>query len=175
MKQALSLAEVVANTLSHMQAFLDQLDGERYKKSLDIFSHSSIGQHTRHVIEFFQCLIEQAPEGCINYEKRKRNVLIEENPLHASQTIDEIVQVLRSGDLAEELELESCYGLGVDHVFRVPTTLDRELIYNIEHAIHHLAMIRMGLKEVAPDLELPQGFGIAPSTLKHRKQIKQES
>lgn len=167
------MTEVVSGTLSQMKAFLDALDTERYKEPLDIFSNSSIGQHTRHVIEFFQCLIEQAPSGIINYEKRQRNCLIEENPKHASQIIDEIVESLLSGQISSELFLETEYGEDQHTSIKVPTTLDRELIYNIEHAIHHLAMIRMGLKVVAPEIELPYGFGIAPSTLKHRKRVNQ--
>lgn len=173
MEQTLSLTEIVSGTLSQMKAFLDILDTERYKKPLDIFSDSTIGQHTRHVIEFFQCLIEQAPLGVINYEKRQRNVLIEENPSHASHIINEIILHLQSGNIPTELFLETEYGDNDNSLIKVPTTLDRELIYNIEHAIHHLAMIKMGLKVTAPEIKLPDGFGVAPSTLKHRKRVNQ--
>ena len=173
MKQAISLTEVVADTLHQMMDFLDQIEEERYKEPLDIFSTSTIGQHTRHVIEFFQCLMEQAPQGTVNYEKRRRNVMIEENPSYASQAIETIVECLRSNQLDREFQLESSYGEENAVSFVVPTTLERELIYNIEHAIHHLAMIRMGLKVVAPEVSLPHGFGIAPSTLKYRNRVRQ--
>lgn len=42
-------------------------------------------------------------------------------------------------------------------------------MYNIEHTIHHLALIKVGLKLVYPDLDLPNHFGVAPSTIKFQQ------
>ena len=48
----------------------------------------------------------------------------------------------------------------------VLSTVGRELMYAFDHATHHLAIIRIGLKECMPDLELDKDFGKAPSTIK---------
>ena len=170
MKQAIPLTEVVADTLAHMRIFLETLDAKRYRQPLDLFSQSTIGQHTRHVVEFFQCLLIQADEGLINYESRCRDFEIQENPQAALEAIEAIIQRLRQQDLPTELELLTQYGPDSSTAFRVPTTLDRELIYNIEHAIHHMAILKIGLKVMAPEINLPEEFGVAPSTIQHRRQ-----
>ncbi len=33
-----------------------------------------------------------------------------------------------------------------DKIFTVPTNFEREMVYNIEHAIHHMAIIRIALQ-----------------------------
>ena len=48
---------------------------------------------------------------------------------------------------------------------------DDELVYNIEHAVHHMAIIRIAVQHEFPDLALDDEFGYATSTLKYlRKQ-----
>ena len=59
-------------------SLLTQLSEEQYQAPLDLFNGSSIGQHTRHIIEFYQCLnasFQQEVSVC--YEERKRNLAIE--------------------------------------------------------------------------------------------------
>ena len=138
---------------------------------MDIFSKSSIGQHNRHIIEFLQCLLQQWPSGCINYDKRIRDQAIETSPAVAIQAIDDIIIKLRQIDPTHPLKLESNYDYGTSEhwIHTTTTTLERELVYNIEHAIHHMAIIKIGLKEIAPEILLPEGFGVAPSTIRHRK------
>ena len=84
------------------------------------------------------------------------------NDILQQKTVPDILRNL------ENLILETVYDNSVVH--RVESTLDRELIYNIEHAIHHMAMIKIGLKVLAPELHLPENFGVAPSTIRYRHQ-----
>jgi hypothetical protein len=59
-----------------------------------------------------------------------------------------------------------------------PTCLRRsrpiitEIAYNLEHTIHHMALIRVGLHELG-DITLDDSYGVAPSTLKYRKRCVQ--
>lgn len=170
MEPCKKLIRVVEGTLDGVSIYLRELDGERYRRELDLFSGSSTGQHTRHIIEFLQCLIEQSQskEGIINYDKRKRNLRIEQEPEAAMTAIEQILEKLKSGELREKLVLQSLYDEEEGSIHEVATTLDRELVYNIEHAIHHMAIIKIGLKVLAPEIKLPEGFGVAPSTIKHR-------
>jgi hypothetical protein len=41
-----------------------------------------------------------------------------------------------------------------------------------EHTIHHMALIRVGLRELG-DIRVDDSYGVAPSTLKYRKQCVQ--
>jgi len=130
-------------------------------------SQSTIGQHTRHFIEFYQCLLAQANTQNINYCLRNRDLQIEENPTVAIQAIDEVITNL------EKLNLETAISLytSKEGDEKIQSTIARELHYNIEHCIHHLALIKIGLKIIRPDLELSDSFGVAPSTIQHRKQF----
>ncbi|GAB4421898.1 MAG: hypothetical protein OHK0039_37470 [Bacteroidia bacterium] len=162
------LTETIDRIFVQIEAYLARLDAETYARPLPVFSSASVGQHTRHIIEFFQCLIHQASAGtCINYELRQRDPDIETQPQAALQALADIRSFLAGPSAIHTLTLETCYD---EHypVTQVETTFDRELIYNIEHAIHHLAMIKIGLREMLPGFEFPKGFGVAPSTERHR-------
>ena len=58
-----------------------------------------------------------------------------------------------------------------DHVpYLIASTIGRELIYNIEHTIHHLAIVKIALKATVPSISLPAHFGVAPSTIHFRQE-----
>ena len=122
-------------------------------------------------MEFYQCLLDQiGSEKCaVNYALRARELDVEEVPEVAARRVEELcTRILAlSGNIPCSLvcdeHVESQSGIVV------ASNLERELIYNIEHTIHHLAIIKIGLHTIAPDIELPAHFGIAPSTLKYRQ------
>jgi len=47
----------------------------------------------------------------------------------------------------------------------------RELQYNIEHAIHHMAIIKIAIGACFTEVELPANFGVAYSTVRYQKQL----
>jgi len=47
-----------------------------------------------------------------------------------------------------------------------PSTVGREIMYSVAHAVHHYALI--GVMGGIMGLQMPSGFGVAPSTLKHQ-------
>jgi hypothetical protein len=49
-----------------------------------------------------------------------------------------------------------------------PSTVGREAMYAVAHAVHHYALI--GVMGGILGLPIPPGFGVAPSTLKHQAQ-----
>jgi len=151
--------------LEDAEYFLQRISSEEYSKSIELMSDSTIGQHTRHFIEFYQCLLDQADSKNINYCLRKRDQLIEQNPQAANKAINNIKERLTDLDFEKEVTLFTAKENGN----RVKSTIGRELYYNIEHCIHHLALIKIGLLIIQPNLTLPSHFGFAPSTIQHRK------
>ena len=57
-------------------------------------------------------------------------------------------------------------------VSRLDSNYFREVMYNLEHTIHHLALIKVGIIQFT-EIVLPESFGVAPSTMQHRKQCVQ--
>lgn len=153
--------------LTQSTFYLKQLSASEYAQKIDLMSNSTIGQHSRHFIEFYQCLLSQAASQEVNYCLRIRDLNIEEDPFAAIIAIETIISKLENLDLKAEVFLYTSK-LGDE---KIPSTIARELHYNIEHCIHHLALIKIGLKIIRPELILPASFGIAPSTLNYRKEL----
>ncbi len=166
----MTLLQAVDGIFDDMRDYLQHLDDDAYAQPLEILSGSSVGQHTRHIIEFFQCLLEQRCEGCINYDGRRRDPAIEQLTSSAKKSLIHVVEGLHQVDPKERLNLAVAYDGGQTPTEVVDTTFEREVIYNIEHAIHHMAMIKIGLRQVAPELRVSEAFGVAPSTIRYRKQ-----
>lgn len=169
----MKLTNIAADVLNDAVCYLDQISPAQYQAEVDLLSHVSVGMHTRHFIEFFQCLLEQAtsPGGIIDYSQRIRDANIERDPVYASRCIRDI-QTTLLGQLSEakSFMLECSEHLPGEEKLMVQSNLERELMYNIEHTIHHLAIIKIGLRLTCPDISLPEHFGVAPSTILHRKE-----
>ncbi|PIB36577.1 hypothetical protein BFP72_14790 [Reichenbachiella sp. 5M10] len=164
----MTIQYAIKNTLNQMSLLIAALSDEEYSQVSVSLNHSTIGQHVRHTLEFFTCLLEQYPQGVINYDRRSRDPEIETMARRALDLIEEIGVGLDRLVGGEEMVLEQSVGESEECII-VPTNLDRELIYNLEHVVHHMALIRVGLREVKPMLHLDESFGVASSTLKFRE------
>jgi hypothetical protein len=149
---------------------LTRLSDAEYMQPCKTLFNASIGQHVRHIIELFQCLESGYETGMVNYENRKRDYLIETNRELAAGLLKDIYSNLEKPNKAIVLEAED-YCDSMEPV-TIPSNYYRELAYNLEHTIHHMALIRVGVSEVA-SIELPEEFGVAYSTMKYRQQCAQ--
>ncbi|KQS34300.1 DinB family protein [Dyadobacter sp. Leaf189] len=157
------LVQSVRHTLGEIDTFLSQLTNEQYNFPCRELSGASIGQHTRHIIELFQCLINQYECGRINYESRPRNTLIETLPEYARGCIHRIRESIDKADKRLTL-LHHAPG----REFSIDTNYHRELLYNLEHCIHHQALIRVAIMDMH-NVEVDESFGVAPSTIEYRQ------
>lgn len=135
---------------------------ERYTLPLPLLSGATIGEHTRHVIEFFQCVSNAFEDEEVDYAKRARNRKIETDKDYALGVLQNVTTQLNVPNKAMMLCLEN----NGDSAVSVPSNLYREIAYNIEHAIHHMAIIKIGLMSL--NIPVDPNFGVAPSTLQYR-------
>lgn len=166
----MELTRAVNNVFLQLENTLDQLNNDDYSKPCSTLFNNTIGQHVRHIIELFQCLENGYDAAVVNYEKRKRDTRIETDRLTAARLLRDIYNALNRPD--KPLVLEACYDDLCENPIRIPTNYFREIAYNLEHTIHHMALIRVGINEVTK-LQLPEDFGVASSTVKYRKQCAQ--
>lgn len=158
---------LVKQTLSELQHLLNQISEEDFSKPIQYLSNASIGEHTRHIIELFQCVLNSYEIGLLNYDNRERNLFIQTNPSFAIEKIDEICNGIEKEN--KELILESNF---FDEISRINTNYFREVIYNLEHCIHHQALIKVAVFEFEY-LNVNENFGVAPSTIVYRNQCAQ--
>lgn len=157
----------INNTLDELIELLDQLSQEEYSKSCFELSSSSIGEHTRHIIEMFQCLNRNYDSGIVNYDKRQRNGLIETNTDFAIQMILDIKNNISKEN--KNLELQQTID---GNAVNIQSNYYRELLYNLEHCIHHQALIKVAILK-CENVAVDANFGVARSTIEYRKQCVQ--
>jgi hypothetical protein len=150
--------------LKSLGNLLTLLDDSQYSQNNSYLGNASIGGHTRHIIELLKCATDGYTSGTIDYHNRTRNLLLESERFKGIQELEN----LQSQVIKEDKELKLIME-GHDTILPryVSTTYYREIVYNTEHTIHHLALIRVALREMQLDI-VGEDFGVAYSTLKYR-------
>jgi hypothetical protein len=166
----MQLQQAVNNVFVQLADTLQQLSDEEYIKPCNTLFNNTIGQHVRHIIELFQCLENGYDTNLVNYEKRPRDLAIETDKEFAGKLLQDIYRQLNRPN--KELVLEACYDEHITQPVNITTNYFREIAYNLEHTIHHMALIRVGITEVS-GIQLSDDFGVASSTVKYRKQCAQ--
>lgn len=152
--------------LDQLQQLLSDLDDTAYQCSVPVLSKASIGQHIRHIIDFFTALDRGYETSHVNYDLRKRDKRLETDRTLALAALQNIAASLDKAD--KPLWLVTDFNPGAGMSCGVATNYARELVHNLEHVVHHMALLRIGVQAVS-DLNLPDDFGVALSTLRHRK------
>jgi hypothetical protein len=168
----MQLQQAVNNIFAQLSQSLGQLSPPQYSQPCTTLFNNTIGQHVRHIIELFQCLENGYQQGVVNYEKRKRDIFIETDKELARRLLSSILEGLDKPN--KSLRLEACYDEAqAAEGIAIETNYYREVAYNLEHTIHHMALIRVGITEIGNHIQLPDNFGVASSTIKYRQQCAQ--
>ncbi len=155
------------STLEQLSQVLRMMPDHTYSKATSALSGGTIGQHTRHAIELFQCLMKGYHTGDVCYDRRDRDKRMETNSSFALEHLNLIIQHLRR----ENKSIQIIYLLE-DSEVKIESNYFREVMYNLEHTIHHAALIKVALLEHT-QMNLPIEFGVAPSTTQYRMQCAQ--
>ena len=153
--------------LSQLEQVIGQMTDADFIKPSSALGDVTVGQHLRHTIEFFFCLETGSARGIVNYDKRAHDTIIESDRSLALAALDRIKSFIDTHGVSRPLRLEVGYDRHAEDFTTVDTNYLRELIYNIEHAVHHMALMKIGIREVAPYVNIPADFGIAASTLRY--------
>ena len=160
------LKEISKKQLLELKSILNQINDSDYSKNLVVLENGTIGRHVRHVLEFYECLFMSKSGDTVCYDDRKRNLLLEENVRFASDYVDEIIDQIEQVDINKRLLLKSKYEQAE---IIMESSLFREITYNIEHTVHHLAIIRIAISAELKYIDLSSSFGYAESTVQFLK------
>jgi hypothetical protein len=163
----MTIQQSVHAIFNQLENSLEQLSDQQYCRKIDILSGATIGEHVRHIVEMFVCLEDGYTSGIVNYESRKRDITIETSKETAIHVMAKINAALLNEN--KSLVLEAGFDENSDELNKILTNYFREIAYNLEHAIHHMALIKIGIKQVS-EIALPDGYGVASSTIKYKKE-----
>ena len=158
--------------LYQLDKIINECRSGDFAKPLDELSGATFGQHIRHTLEFFICLYDARNDQKVNYDQRQHDKLIETDKKLASSVIHSIIDFLDKNTEDFELDFEANYTEkeGEDQIMK--SSFYRELAYNIEHAIHHMALIKVAINQTLNYISLPTHFGVASSTVRYRASEK---
>lgn len=170
------LIQSVVQTLNQGTQLLGQLTDAEYTNKLPAAYNATMGGHYRHCLDHFRSLLEAATEGDLNYDRRERGTLVENDrfaALNATRELLEGFERLDRACLTRPLTVtcKTSYSTGGSQT--APSTVGREAMYCVAHAVHHYALI--GFMAGMMGLDLPHGFGVAPSTLAHHASLQKTS
>ena len=154
--------------LSQLDLIIQACKEEDFSRPLEELSGSTFGQHIRHTLEFFICLFDAKNDGVVNYDQRKHDTLIETDQKLARSVIESIRDFLDRNKDDFELRFEANYTDQEGSNAGMRSSFYRELAYNIEHAIHHMALIKIAVKQSLSYISLPEHFGVASSTVRYQ-------
>jgi len=160
----------VLETLTQGELLLVEISDTDYTRKLPVAFNASIGGHYRHCLDHFRSLLDAAGAGNLNYDHRERGTLVENDrfaALNATRELRTAYEQLNPAVLTRSLDVtcKTSYASSGSQVS--PSTVGREIMYSVAHAVHHYALI--GVMAGIMELKLPAGFGVAPSTLKHQQ------
>lgn len=164
------LEQSISHLLTQLENVVSELSDQQFITPIPLLGHSTIGQHIRHILEFYIELNNGYRSGLIDYNGRKRDQnlqTIRESAITKIQQIRNII-MLENKELIVTVDFDS----DKETIPHVPSNYYRELIYNLEHTIHHMALIRVGILLIT-SIQLPEDFGFAPSTIKYKKACAQ--
>ena len=165
------LIQAVIETLAQGESLLMQLSDEDYTRKVAVAFNSSVGGHYRHCLDHFRSLLDSAVHGDLDYDHRERGTLVEIDrfaALNAMRDLREGYERLDPKRLQRTLSVTCKTSYTTSGSQASPSTVGREIMYSVAHAVHHYALI--GVMCGVMGLKMPAGFGVAPSTLKHQNE-----
>ncbi len=156
----------VEDCLSQLESLLQNLNNDQYGSRLTEAMNSSIGAHVRHSLDHFSAVLEGVQSSTIDYDARERELKLE-TCVEAAQSkaisIKRNFDRLDTGLVDSTIEVRS--RVNGENSPSVNSTVGREMMFAVIHAVHHNALISFILN--LHNIPLPEGFGIAPSTIAH--------
>jgi hypothetical protein len=164
------LIDSALEILTQGESLLAEIESDSYTKKLPAAFNASIGGHYRHCLDHFRSLLDSASSGDLNYDHRERGTLIENDRFAALNATREVrlgFQSLCADCVYRELNVTSRTSYSAHGSQSSRSTVAREIMYVVAHAVHHYALI--GIMGGLMGLKMAPGFGVAPSTLKHQE------
>ena len=156
--------------LEEISELTNSLSSELYAKKFNYLSEATIGQHIRHILEFYIEFENGLTNRNINYDKRKRDLNLETNLSYCAKELNRIIEFINTINKDEAIEVVVNYSDEGDDLL-LKSSLYRELAFLVEHTVHHMAIFKPAL--ILENISISDTFGLAASTKKYRNSCAQ--
>jgi len=163
------LNSAAAEVLAQGEMLLRSFDDGDYTRKLPGAFHSAVGEHYRHCLDHFECLLRGFSADAIDYDNRNRDPRIETDRAFAiseTRRLQKACESILVTFIDRPINVRSKVNYELGDAPLISSTVGRELMYAVAHAIHHYALIAVMCGMLG--VRVPEGFGVAPSTLKYR-------
>lgn len=135
-------------------------------------TQSSIGKHIRHILDHYRAVMQGQAMKNIDYNYRDRGNDEETVPAKALVQIDLLTEWFLRYSIEDcALTVTSEVKLDSVHSSELPSNNKRELLYLINHSIHHVAYAALLGK--LQGLTIPEHIGLAPCTASFERSLRE--
>ena len=156
---------ITANVLNlnKLLELLSNLSESDYRNYSVLPYKSSIGNHTRHILDFYSCILEYDTQIDLTY--RNRDCLSNFDISFARNRLTDTIKKINAVKLGEDFLINVYDDLGFGKT-KVSYTYSSLLAYANSHTTHHYASIAYLLQQVNPNNDfLDATFGINTNAL----------
>ena len=138
----------------------------------NLYAASGIGPHVRHVADHFRAFQAGTRSGTVNYNVRRRECALERRSDLARLEIENIIRWLQVV-IATEIPLSVESEISCSHTenAQFQSNTSRELLYLINHTIHHAAYAALLVRQHGVIADASVGY--APSTASYLRDINE--
>ena len=172
-----SYSQVIEQSIDLLQG----LSRAEYQQVCQPLFSASIGQHMRHIIDHFDSLKRGIASTKVDYNIRSRQSETETCLATAVRHLQEVktwLLTLSHEQLSLALNVmpevavhQHQHGAQeVSQPLPVASTLARELMFCVSHAIHHYALVNIIRQLQGTQVDV--NFGVAPATIAYQKSLQ---
>lgn len=156
------LRDATIESLGQMRSLISSVKNTQ-GISGNLYATSGIGRHVRHVVDHFRALQGGVESGIVNYDVRHRDSDMEQIADLGLAEIQDLISWLQSLATDETpVEVVSEISCLHDESRHFQSNIRRELLYLINHTIHHAAYAALIARQNGVDPDA--GIGLAPAT-----------
>jgi len=168
------LRKALSSCLGQVETILDLIERDSSGRAETTYRDRSLGKHIRHIIDHILAFKAAEKSGLLDYDRRNRGSDIEEDLDTARQFLDSLREWLANAEsrsLPLRVKSEIDCQASVSELFE--SNSDRELLYLINHTIHHIAYMRLLMEREG--YQLPEHIGLAPSTASYLRDLERQA
>jgi len=166
-----NIVSALVDVLTQGEDLLEILTDTDYAQAVPEAFGASVGAHYRHHLDHVHAWLNPDDREVIDYDARARDPQLETDRTVALARTRALVEACHrtAPDRLRRATAVRCSVAREEDAPLVASSVAREAVNVIVHGIHHYALIAIICR--MRRIDLPDGFGVAPSTAKHRHDL----